>query len=41
MFDLFSDPIKVAQQIEIIADTYGFATWETLYSLVFEVIFAF
>ena len=41
MFDLFSDPVKVAQQIEIIVDTYGFATWETLYSLVLEVIFAY
>ena len=25
MFDLFSDPVKVAQQLEIIASEYGFA----------------
>ena len=41
MFDLFSDPAKVAQQIEIIVSEFGFATWETLYSLVLEVIFAY
>ena len=41
MFDLFSDPVKVAQQLEIIVSEFGFATWETLYSLVLEVIFAY
>ncbi len=41
MFDLFSDPVKVAQQLEIITSEFGFATWETLYSLVLEVIFAY
>lgn len=41
MFDLFSDPVKVAQQLEIIASEYGFAVWETLYALVLEVIFAY
>ena len=41
MFDLFSDPVKVAQQMEIIFSEYGFATWETLYSLALEVIFAY
>lgn len=41
MFDLFSDPVKVAQQMEIIFSEYGFATWETLYSLVLEVLFAY
>ena len=41
MFDLFSDPVKVAQQLEIIFSEFGFATWETLYSLVLEVIFAY
>ena len=41
MFDLFSDPVKVAQQIEIITSEFGFATWETLYSLVLEVLFAY
>ena len=41
MFDLFSDPVKVAKQLEIIANEFGFATWETLYSLVLEVAFAY
>lgn len=41
MFDLFSDPAKVAQQLEIIASEYGFAVWETLYSLALEVLFAY
>lgn len=41
MFDLFSDPVKVTQQLEIIASEYGFAVWETLYSLVLEVAFAY
>jgi len=41
MFDLFSDPVKVAQQMEIIFSEYGFATWETLYSLALEVLFAY
>ena len=41
MFDLFSDPVKVAQQLEIIFSEFGFATWETLYALVLEVVFAY
>ena len=41
MFNLFSDPVKVAQQMQIIFSEYGFATWETLYSLVLEVVFAY
>lgn len=41
MFDLFSDPAKVAQQLEIIFSEFGFATWETLYSLVLQVLFAY
>jgi len=41
MFDLFSDPVKVAQQMEIIFSEYGFAIWETLYSLALEVLFAY
>ena len=41
MFDLFSDPGKVAQQLEIIRAEFGFATWETLYSLLLEVVFAY
>lgn len=41
MFDLFSDPAKVAAQLEIISRQYGFAIWETLYSLALEVLFAY
>ena len=41
MFDLFSDPVKVAQQIEIIVNDFPFAIWETMYSLVLEVVFAY
>lgn len=41
MFDLFSDSAKVAAQLEIIRSQYGFAIWETLYSLVLEVMFAY
>lgn len=41
MFSIFTDPVKMAQQMEIILDTYGLAIWETLYSLVLEVIFAY
>ena len=41
MFDLFSDPVKVAKQLEIITSEFGFATWETLYSLVLEAAFAY
>lgn len=41
MFDLFSDPVKVAQQMQIIFSEYGFATWETMYALVLEVVFAY
>lgn len=41
MFDLFSDAAKVAQQMEIICNEYGFALWETMYSLFLEVIFSY
>lgn len=41
MFDLFSDPVKVAQQLEILKSELGFALWETMYSLVLETIFAY
>ena len=41
MFSIFTDPVKMAQQMEIILDTYGLAICETLYSLVLEVIFAY
>ena len=41
MFDLFSDPVKVAQQLEIITSEFGFAIWETLYALALEVAFAY
>ena len=41
MFDLFSDPVKVAEQLDLIVSQFPFATWETLYSLVLEVVFAY
>ena len=41
MFDLFSDAAKVAQQMEIICSEYGFALWETMYSLILEVLFSY
>ena len=41
MFDLFSDPAKVAQQIQIIQSGYLFAVWETLYSLGLQVLFSY
>lgn len=41
MFDIFSDAAKVSQQLGIIYSEYGFAVWETLYSLALEVIFAY
>ena len=41
MFDVFSDPVKVAQQFQLIVSEFPFATWETLYSLVLEVVFAY
>ena len=41
MFDVFSDPAKVAAQLAIIKSQYGFAVWETLYSLALEVLFAY
>ena len=41
MFDVFSDPVKVAQQLQIIFSEFPFAIWETMYSLVLEVIFAY
>ena len=41
MFDLFSDPAKVAQQIQIIQSNYLFAVWETLYFLGLQVLFSY
>lgn len=41
MFDVFTDPVKMAQQMEIIVNNYGFAIWETLYALFLEVVFAY
>ena len=41
MFDLFSDPQAVAQEWQLIVSQFPFATWETLYSLVLEVLFAY
>ena len=41
MFDIFTDPVKMAQQMEVIVNNYGFAIWETLYALALEVLFAY
>lgn len=41
MFDVFTDSVKMAQQMEVIINNYGFAIWETLYALVLEVLFAY
>ena len=41
MFDLFSDPAKVAQQIQILQSEYLFAVWETLWSLGLQVLFSY
>lgn len=41
MFDLFSDPAKVAQQLQILQSEYLFAVWETLYSLGLQVLFSY
>ena len=40
MLDFLSDP-KVLQQLEIIKSEYLFATWETVYSLVLQVLFSY
>ena len=40
MFDFLSDP-KVIQQLEIIKSEFLFATWETVYSLGLQVLFAY
>jgi D-methionine transport system permease protein len=41
MFDLFSDPVKVAQQLQIITSEFGGALWETMYALILEMVFAY
>lgn len=41
MFNIVTDTAKMAQQWEIIRSEFGFATWETLYSLALEVLFAY
>ncbi len=41
MFDIFADAAKMQQQWEIIQSEFLFATWETLYSLALEVLFAY
>ncbi len=41
MFDLFSDPAKIMQQLEIIQSEYLFGVWETLYSLSLQTLFAY
>ena len=41
MFEIFADPVKMAQQMEVIVNNYGFAIWETMYALVLEVVFTY
>ena len=41
MFDLFSDPVKVAQQLQILQSECLFAVWESLYSLALQVLFSY
>ena len=41
MFEVFTDSVKMAQQMEVIVNNYGFAIWETLYALALEVLFAY
>jgi D-methionine transport system permease protein len=41
MFDLFSDPVKVAQQLQILQSEYLFAVWESLYSLALQMLFSY
>lgn len=41
MLDLFSDPEKVARQLQILQSEYLFAVWETLYSLGLQVLFSY
>ena len=41
MFELFSDPAKVAQQLQILQSEYFFAVWETLWSLALQVLFSY
>ena len=41
MLNVFTDAAKMAQQWEIIQSEFGFATWETLYSLAFEVLLSY
>ena len=41
MFDLFSDPVKVAQQLQILQSEYLFAVWESLYSLALQALFSY
>ena len=41
MFVVFTESVKMAQQMEVIINNYGFAFWETLYALALEVLFAY
>ncbi len=41
MFDMFSDPVKVAQQLDILRRELLPALWETLYSLGLQAFFAY
>ena len=41
MFEVFTDSVKMAQQMEVIINNYGFAIWETLYALALEELIAY
>ena len=41
MLELFSDPEKLLQQWEIIQSEYLFATWESIYALILQSLFAY
>ena len=41
MFDVFFDPAAMAQQWQIIVSEFPFATCETMYALILEVVFAY
>ncbi len=41
MLDIFSDPVKAAQQLDILQRELGGAIWETFYSLTLQALFAY
>ncbi len=41
MLEVFSDPVKLAQQLDILQRELGNAIWETSYSLILQAFFAY